>query len=729
MVVLEERTVELDECQVGSDPGKTPESRPLQEHEFMKEDQVGPNPGQSHVAQAGPNPEPMHEDFIATIYPAKKNRVKLIWKLKLNPWSAFPSIKPLHQFLHYPLLSHLEHTALYDALELSMDRENKEEFKEATAKSRKRRHDDQDPPPPPPKDSDQIKKKRYDSDASDLKQPPVQKSSTWKTSDTQEAPSSSSKQKSASLYRIDLMNPEGNRVVHDISKPLPLGGPQGLVTIQTQYFFNKYLDYLVSGDKERRHALSISKLKAAYYPDFRLEELEFYITRHSAPSERNAVRSYMRILSVVSLKTFSRYGYTYLKEIVLRRADYKEYKISEADFENLHPNDFEDLNIVTRQYVEDLQLGNESYQTKLNLTQLRWDATNFLFKEDYTIVYKPRIKSLHEVTVVKVYVTAATLNLVLFKMDQDSVHMVAASKVPMLKAGVETIIAHATAEEKAQIRLELKARSTSLMGIPNEHQLKFNSIKDAKSLLQAIEKSQLNSPQLDNEDLQQIYPDDLEEMDLRWEIAMLTIRARRFLKNTGRKFSMNGNENIGFDKSKVKYYNYHKRGHFTRECRAPRSQDTKNKESTKRIVPMETPASATLVSCDGLGGYNAVLPPYIENFMPPKSDLSFSGLEEFVNEPTVSKPTAKKSVVETSEAKAVRKNFGPHSLKIRYQIVRMKLSQKKKTVKPSFAKIEFVKSKEQVKSPRKTTVKQGNQNRLDTHNSRGNQINWNNMIS
>ncbi|GKA02840.1 hypothetical protein Tco_0675621, partial [Tanacetum coccineum] len=86
-------------------------------------------------------------------------------------------------------------------------------------------------------------------------------------------------------------------------------------------------------------------------------------------------------------------------------------------------------------------------------------------------------------------------------MDQDSVHMVAASKVSMLKPengnappvtkiveGVETTIAPSTAKEKAQRRLELKAKSTVLMGIPNEHQLKFNSIKDAKSLLQDIEK-------------------------------------------------------------------------------------------------------------------------------------------------------------------------------------------------------------------------------------------------
>ncbi|GKA01026.1 hypothetical protein Tco_0673691 [Tanacetum coccineum] len=60
--------------------------------------------------------------------------------------------------------------------------------------------------------------------------------------------------------------------------------------------------------------------------------------------------------------------------------------------------------------------------------------------------------------------------------------------ITKLVKGVETIIAPSTAEEKAQRRLELKARSTLLMGIPNEHQLKFNSIKDAKSLLQAIEK-------------------------------------------------------------------------------------------------------------------------------------------------------------------------------------------------------------------------------------------------
>nr|GEU71096.1 hypothetical protein [Tanacetum cinerariifolium] len=233
--------------------------------------------------------------------------------------------------------------------------------------------------------------------------------------------------------------------------------------------------------------------------------------------------------------------------------------------------------------------------------------------------------------------------------------------------------------ENGTKRLEVKARSTLMMGIPNEHQLKFNSIKDAKSLLEAIKKrfcgndatkktqrnllkqqyenftassfesldqtfdgfkslnkpdldsismddlynklkvyepevkgvsssstqnmefvssssnnntknnneaintafrvttagtqvnaanstnidnlsdaiicaflaSQSNSSQLVNEDLEQIHPDDLEEIDLKWQMDMLTMGARRFLKNTGRKLNLNGNETVAFDKTKV----------------------------------------------------------------------------------------------------------------------------------------------------------------------------------
>ncbi|GKA85674.1 ribonuclease H-like domain-containing protein, partial [Tanacetum coccineum] len=472
------------------------------------------------------------------------------------------------------------------------------------------------------------------------------------------------------------------------------------------------------------------------------------------------------------------------------------------------------------------------------------------------------IKRLHDdlkVTAAKVYVTAAKLNLVLFINSNENY-----------------------------------AKYTLLMGIPNEHQLKFNSIKDAKSLLQAVEKSsevldqtfdrlqklisqleihsksisqedanqkflsslspewnihtivQPSSPQLDNEDLQQINHDDLEEIDFRWQMAMLTMRARRFLKNTRRKLTVNGNETIGFDKSK----------------------------NTRRVVAVETTTSNALVSCDGSGydwsdqaeegptnfafmayssissnskvftdsncslsclenikilkeqneqllkdlrasklnaityktglesvearllvykknksvykedikvlkreihlrevaiteirrkldlaqkqkdeiqliienfknssnslsklidcqivdkckiglGYNAVPPPYTGNFMPPKPNLSFSTLEEFVNEPIVSEPTVKKHVVETSEAKTseaktskakpkvVRKNNGAPiieewvSISEEEDVPQAKIE--KKTAKPSFAKIKFVKSKKQ----RVNTVKDKNVN-------------------
>nr|GEU60837.1 ribonuclease H-like domain-containing protein [Tanacetum cinerariifolium] len=116
--------------------------------------------------------------------------------------------------------------------------------------------------------------------------------------------------------------------------------------------------------------------------------------------------------------------------------------------------------------------------------------------------------------------------------------------------------------------------------------------------------NQPNSPQLIHEDLEKIHLDDKEEMDLRWKMAMLTIRARRFLKKTGRNLTFNGNETICFDKSNVECYNCHKRRHFSREYRAPRNQDNKYKESSRRSVPMETSAFTTLLSSDGFGGYD-----------------------------------------------------------------------------------------------------------------------------
>ncbi|GJW90022.1 ribonuclease H-like domain-containing protein [Tanacetum coccineum] len=141
--------------------------------------------------------------------------------------------------------------------------------------------------------------------------------------------------------------------------------------------------------------------------------------------------------------------------------------------------------------------------------------------------------------------------------------------------------------------------STASTQVNASNSTNIDNLSDA--VICAFFASQPNSSQLVHEGLQHIHPDDMEEMDLRWQMAMLTMRARRFLKNTGRKLTVNGNGTIGFDKYKVECYNCHKRGHFARECRAPRNQDNKNKESSRRTVPAETSTSTALVSCDGLG--------------------------------------------------------------------------------------------------------------------------------
>nr|GFB82211.1 ribonuclease H-like domain-containing protein [Tanacetum cinerariifolium] len=106
---------------------------------------------------------------------------------------------------------------------------------------------------------------------------------------------------------------------------------------------------------------------------------------------------------------------------------------------------------------------------------------------------------------------------------------------------------------------------------------------------------QLNSPQLDDEDLEQIDHDDLEKMDLKWQVVMLSMRVKRFYKKTERKLNFSSKEPIGFEKTKVECFNCHRRCHFARECRAPRNQGNmngdaryRNRDNNKRTVPVET---------------------------------------------------------------------------------------------------------------------------------------------
>nr|GEY36834.1 uncharacterized mitochondrial protein AtMg00810-like [Tanacetum cinerariifolium] len=87
---------------------------------------------------------------------------------------------------------------------------------------------------------------------------------------------------------------------------------------------------------------------------------------------------------------------------------------------------------------------------------------------------------------------------------------------------------------------------------------------------------------LDKKDLEQIDTDVLEEMELKWQVAMLTMRVKRFIKKTRRNLNLNGKETVGFYKTKVECYNFHRRGHFARECRAPRTQGNRNGDNTRK---------------------------------------------------------------------------------------------------------------------------------------------------
>nr|GEW66405.1 putative ribonuclease H-like domain-containing protein [Tanacetum cinerariifolium] len=217
------------------------------------------------------------------------------------------------------------------------------------------------------------------------------------------------------------------------------------------------------------------------------------------------------------------------------------------------------------------------------------------------------------------------------------------------------------AEQKLARKNELKEKSTLMLAIPDEHILKFHAYKDVKSVWEAIKNrfggnkeskkmqktilkqnyenftneivntahsisaansknqasttsyaddimfsffsNQSNASQFDNKDLEQIDTDDLEDIDFKWQVAMLTMRVKRFIKKTGRKLDLNSKDTVGFDMTKVKCYNFYRRSHFAKECRAPRNQGNRNRDASTRNAPVDTSTTNDLVVQDGIDGY------------------------------------------------------------------------------------------------------------------------------
>ncbi|GJY53725.1 hypothetical protein Tco_0445389 [Tanacetum coccineum] len=225
--------------------------------------------------------------------------------------------------------------------------------------------------------------------------------------------------------QLDWNNPEGHEYPFDLSTPLPLIEAQGRQVVPADYFFNKDLKYLKGGSSSRKYTTSSTKTKAAKYDN--IEGIKDMVPELWSPIKHD-VFSRKRIIVVTHVKVMKWYGYGYLEEIIVRKEDQTLRKFKEGDFSRLNLRDIEDLmlllvqkklsnleqdvifdlNIALRMFtirivilkrVEDLQLGVERYQKKLNITKsetFRYDIPKLTpytaYKNPQGIIYLDKFK-------------------------------------------------------------------------------------------------------------------------------------------------------------------------------------------------------------------------------------------------------------------------------------------------------------------------------------------------
>ncbi|GKB11456.1 ribonuclease H-like domain-containing protein [Tanacetum coccineum] len=112
-----------------------------------------------------------------------------------------------------------------------------------------------------------------------------------------------------------------------------------------------------------------------------------------------------------------------------------------------------------------------------------------------------------------------------------------------------------------------------------------------------------NGSNLLHQDLEKIHEDDLEAMDLKWQLSLLSMRAKRYFQRTCKNIFINVNDTAGYDKSKVECFNCHKMGYFARECRAPRNKEGqfRNQDNTRKHGNNEDTSSKAMMAIDGVG--------------------------------------------------------------------------------------------------------------------------------
>nr|GEV05429.1 hypothetical protein [Tanacetum cinerariifolium] len=236
-----------------------------------------------------------------------------------------------------------EHVALYEALEASIERANMDELLTEMDKSRKRRCDDQDHPPPP-LDSDLSKRRRHDNGACGSSQPQAPQPEWLKPIPDDERPATPEPTWVIPTSHIsDAVNNWAKALATTYQAPTENSLLEKTRDMRT---FMHWWKSVTRCSQIRltvliQKAVSISKMKVARYLEFGLELL--------VPEQMWINENSHALLSVASIKAYSRYGYDYLKEITQCRSDYQECTIAKKDFKNLYPSDFEDLNLVLPQ--------------------------------------------------------------------------------------------------------------------------------------------------------------------------------------------------------------------------------------------------------------------------------------------------------------------------------------------------------------------------------------------